>query len=281
MRRLILLAPAFLIACSSPKPAATLASGPSIIGGTAVARSSDLGRVTGALMGDDRGWLCTFTLVSEEWLVTAGHCVLGSSAESLEAVFETEVNGHVSERNVIKIKEVHVHPAYVEIDARLAAEEERLLREEKREITAAEQDAYMDWGDIALLKLARPALSRSKFARLIPADHVINKGERLLLAGYGETNGVEKSGSGQLREAMVEVAEPRYGKTEILFDQRDGFGCCHGDSGGPAFVVIDGIHYLTGVTSRGIKDENDDCTTFAAYTDVRTYRDWIKEISGL
>ena len=280
MRRLIFLAPALLVACSSPKASVT-SIGPSIIGGKAVSRASDLGRVTGALMGDDRSWLCTFTLISPEWVVTAGHCVLGSSAESLEAVFETEVMGHVSERNVIAISEVHVHPAYVEMDTRLAVEEERLLREEKREMTAAEQDAYMDWGDIALLKLAKPAIARSKFARLIPADHVLEKDERLLLAGYGETNGVEKSGSGTLREATVKVAEPRYGKTEILFDQRDGFGCCRGDSGGPAFVVIDGVHYLTGVTSRGIKDENDDCTTFSAYTDVRTYREWIKKISGL
>ncbi|MFJ7335898.1 trypsin-like serine protease [Streptomyces sp. NPDC101110] len=49
---------------------------------------------------------------------------------------------------------------------------------------------------------------------------------------------------------------------------------CHGDSGGPAIVRLDGKWRLIGATSRG----DEACgMSHAIYTDVTVFRSWISE----
>ncbi|MNY53743.1 Trypsin [compost metagenome] len=90
----------------------------------------------------------------------------------------------------------------------------------------------------------------------------------MTLAGYGLTDGVNKTGDNLLRKTDVQIIE-HFGKTEVALDQSQGKGACHGDSGGPAFLKVAGVEYVWGITSRGIgKDGVDDCSLFSLYTKV-------------
>jgi hypothetical protein len=88
---------------------------------------------------------------------------------------------------------------------------------------------------------------------------------------------VNMKGSGELRQTQVPISDIKYAHSEILVDQTSGTGACHGDSGGPGYIMINGTHYLWGVTSRGALDPKNNCSKFGVYTSVLFYEDWIKQ----
>jgi hypothetical protein len=110
---------------------------------------------------------------------------------------------------------------------------------------------------------------------MLSSSTPLQEGQEVTLAGYGITQTNPHSGAGTLRKTTVRIAQPRFGDTEILFDQRDGHGACHGDSGGPALITLRGKTYLIGVTNRGYQDPNDTCGQFAVYTRVAAYKSFI------
>ncbi|MES2965567.1 MAG: trypsin-like serine protease, partial [Bdellovibrionota bacterium] len=99
------------------------------------------------------------------------------------------------------------------------------------------------------------------------------------LSGYGNSNGKAGTGAGKLRWVETTIKKADYTKSEILVEQSKGKGACHGDSGGPAYVKVDGTLVLIGVTSRGVDDANNDCSVSAAYTSIPFYSAWIKRTS--
>ena len=52
-----------------------------------------------------------------------------------------------------------------------------------------------------------------------------------------------------------------------------GADTCAGDSGGPAFMRLDGVEVLAGVTSRGLAS----CTGHGQYTRVDAFVPWIED----
>jgi secreted trypsin-like serine protease len=85
--------------------------------------------------------------------------------------------------------------------------------------------------------------------------------------------------AGKLRSVTTTMKNATYSKSEFLIEASKGKSACHGDSGGPAYVNIDGEDVLTGVTSRGVDDEQDMCNVSAAYTSIPFYATWIVSTS--
>jgi|GEM_PF-896676 len=224
-----------------------------IVGGLPVENQDPIQRSTAALYSPSAngpgGALCTASLISKNMAVTAAHCVQGNSYSPV-MIFGNDVRSPQSVHRLVT-GEV-INPAYG-----------------KRR--------GMDQGDIALVKFGGGLPSGYKPASL-DTDGAIDKGERAILAGYGVSNARTHEGAGTLRKAEVSVANPRKGKSEMIFDQSHGHGACHGDSGGPAYFKRGSKMILGGVTNRSYPNTAaDDCAHKVVYTKVAAYRPWIEK----
>lgn len=58
---------------------------------------------------------------------------------------------------------------------------------------------------------------------------------------------------------------------------RNGSKTCNGDSGSGLYIKIDGIWYLKGLISGGLKTDSDGCDPFAVYTYIYKFLNWIRQ----
>ncbi len=227
-----------------------------IVGGEGVAPEDDIAHTTVALyrQTSQGGMLCTATLIAKNIAVTAAHCV-EQGVDHMAVILGEKIES--DDREILRVADAEIS-------------------KEWNHRNLASEDA----GDIALVRFEGKLPKGYHAAHLLPAKRKLEKGDEVVLAGYGITNASKKSGSGTLRKATVTVNQPEFGQTEILLDQRRGSGACHGDSGGPAFVESNGKYYLMGVTSRGYPvTAPDDCKHEVVYTRVNAYREWISQAS--
>ena len=275
-----------LVACSQNgnsfnSGAIQTSGGDGIIGGEVVSSGDPIAAMTGLLIDIRRGSICTVSILSSEWVLTAGHCVADSQQGSLLVSFTgtlQDVVGGMHREDIRRVTEVKIHPRFVET-MQLLNEMFKQAKAEGRELTIADLDAVKDWADLALLRIEGGLPSTKRPAQFMPPTYPLYKNQTVTLAGYGRTGTDKGSPSGELRKVNVLVAEGVWGKSEVLF-QNTGKGACHGDSGGPAYINYGGQYYLFGVTSRGVGDGGK-CDNQVAYTNATHYFDWIRSVSTL
>ncbi|MNL53231.1 Trypsin [compost metagenome] len=78
----------------------------------------------------------------------------------------------------------------------------------------------------------------------------------------------------------MRISDAFFGASEVLVNQKEGQGACRGDSGGPAFLEINGEYFLWGITSRGVVDTQRLCNAFAAYTNLFAHSTWMNRMIG-
>ena len=88
----------------------------------------------------------------------------------------------------------------------------------------------------------------------------VDVGAPVRFVGYGYD---ENRAIGQKRHAMNRVASV----TENIFTGGAGADTCNGDSGGPAFMTVEGVEVIAGVTSFG----DPSCTGSGSYTRVDVF----------
>ncbi|MBC7396297.1 MAG: trypsin-like serine protease [Bdellovibrionales bacterium] len=225
---------------------------PPILGGEVVNSTDFIARSVVALIAKSRSGesLCTASLVGPELAITAAHCVSekGTSLQ-LFLVFSTDVRT-VSPDRIRPVDRVEIPEEWNPSNLK-----------------------GRDTSDIALLHFSGSLPAAYEPSTLLPFDHAFRKDEIISIAGYGISSALLDSGSGILRKALISVSDPHYSATEIEFDQTSGGGACHGDSGGPAYVVIKGQPYLFGITSRG----SEACDEKVIYSTIASYQNWFRE----
>jgi secreted trypsin-like serine protease len=247
-----------------------------IIGGEDVLASDPVATTTVALIGETvelgkkQVYLCTASIIADDTVVTAAHCVANALDDKVTLVFGTDL----TTKGSTVVAAVHsngiIYP--------------------KQYGTVRGRDQH----DIAVVHFDGGLPDGFKPAEVLPAGTALTTGEGVLLAGYGISDALAETGDGVLRKTTVTLKDPAFGKTEVLLDQSQGHGACHGDSGGPAFVQVGSTSYLFGVTNRGYSDKPpapkpvtapgvaapkgpapDDCAEDAVYTRIDAYSKWI------
>ncbi len=197
-----------LVAAATP----ALANNPFVVGG---AVTSDF-QSTVALYWDGE-FGCTGTIVAADRVMTAAHCLEGSSPPSHIMIGDTLGSGHM-----VPVRDGWMHPDY-DFNAEFAADIAVLLLDE-------------DVGAVVI------PIDRT------PAQQLINT--QFIYAGFGDTQGT--GGEGRRKAANAHVVEL---EGDVLVAEVDNGGACFGDSGGPLYREVDGQLHVMGVVSFGYTDD--------------------------
>lgn len=229
---------------SSAKVKAT-ADQSSIINGTPVTAENQLAKsVVGLMMKLDKDssgtvWIqsCTGSILNAKFILTAAHCVIDSEAAELLVHFSLNTVTYAGQKNSA---------------TRIDVEKTMVTRKVKAFVTHPE---YTGSGshDLALLMLADEIPAETIPVKLLPAqylnaDTALTTFEGLtlpvILMGFGVVSEIPTA-----TEVLRETTVPsKFVDRFVVTDQTKGSGGCNGDSGGPAFLLIDGVHYQVGVT---------------------------------
>lgn len=189
-------------------------------------------------------FFCGATVVAERWVMTAAHCVFGPFGQRIQPSRVRVIAGILNLDNDVPEEELSVtnivvHPQY---DSSL------------------EPPPF----DIALLELG--SAINAPVVNLFSADPVDHNGDTGYIAGWGATRFVDNIGTtfpSQLQEAAVPIVPLARCNSIVsyqgLITHRQlcagfidgGVDACAGDSGGPLFIIEDGVIRQMGITSFG------------------------------
>jgi len=220
-----------------------------------------------ALFRPGIGQFCAGTIISPQWVVTAGHCFYGSTNPDIYkvklGVYNKNLNDEPGEQ-VLEISEIHVHPKY-----------------------NPSKVVY----DITLLKLKTPVSFTDHISPIcLPAalqEDLPDAGSNVFVTGWGDT---EEGGSDSdtLRQVAVPVQSTEkckaaypgkiYEDTQFCAGlDKGGKDSCQGDSGGPVVFQnpTDGTWRQIGIVSWGFG-----CAEpkyFGVYSKLSAYVDFIQQ----
>ena len=200
-------------------------------------------------VGSNTGWCCSGTLVAPNVVVTAGHC----HAECASRVLIGDDVAGEAEAQVIAVAHAKLHPNY--------------------------SRGKHDLGTLILAKDAEGVHPRG-----IAKPDALDGATSVRIAGFGNTSVYGGYGRRMMVDVPLAGNDPRFGADPAKefvagspFLDRDS---CNGDSGGPAYVQVDGGWQLAGATSRATDSRFRLCGDGGIYTRVRVYNDWITAVPG-
>lgn len=243
-----------------------------IVGGSVTSDSDPQGRHVVWLANESSCTSCSGTLIANNLVLTAAHCV-GSSGEGLTLAFG--VNPASGAYQLRTSDKSLVHPQY-------------------------QKNNLEDRNDLAIVHFSGGLPSGYAPAHLPDSNLPIKTGLQFTALGYGRNSGKktensqDHQGSGVLRSVTLEVNSISDDQMQFRVDQSNGQGICAGDSGGPAIVKYMGTNYVIGVASAILwtvpqelnGDEKnryietkDFCSEKSIYMNLINFLPWIKEAS--
>jgi trypsin len=174
---------------------------------------------------------CGGSIVSKNYVITAAHCVDGTSASSLTV--KTGINKLSNPGNVYKVLKINQHEDY---------------------------DSWTIFNDVAILQVEDIDTSLPKVSTIRAETEFVEGGEPLALAGWGSTTlgGGTPDDLQQILLAAISVkacqdaqGQSNIRDTQICTLTKAGEGACHGDSGGPLLRRVDDHERLVGIVSWG------------------------------
>ena len=235
-----------------------------IYGGQDVAPEDKIQNSIVGVYDSRTGTLCTGTLLKNNIVLTAAHC-LGIDTADMKVYFGADMTetGY-DEKNLRQVDKMEASP-YSEY----------------------RRTAKYSIGDIALLHFQGDVPERYRPVMVLPKPEFLHKDAVIYVAGYGVNDPNQSTGMGILRKTILTILEPEYRPysadrdnfpiTEATVMQDDGQGTCHGDSGGPAFVIANNQYFLWGVISGGINRGSQKCDGKVLITNALIYKSWINK----
>ncbi len=230
------------------------------------------------------GGSCTATLIAENLLVTAAHCVPGPQDKNHRMVvaFKRDLEA-ATQADLRLVKNFVAHPSYnsaIEDQAPLAGDSSSQGTEEGA--SSGEDTPSDNAFDIAFVSFVGTIPKGYAPAKILMDTLKLTANAEVTVSGYGLTKweGDLQESSTILRKGpaiFLGFANPY----EAVLDQsqnKTGGGACKGDSGGPASIVVNGEEYVWGVTSRGGNpdDETKPCNGLVIYTNIASHEQFMK-----
>lgn len=221
--------------------------GDGIVNGKPVANQDIVSKSVVALVaeGADGQSLCTGSVVNEETILTAAHCVEGEPRR-IAVIFNPKVSG---------------------VDQGVVRMADRFLQNPRWNIS----DRRKDRGDLALVHFSGGLPAGYQPVAFLTEKTPLTNGATVILAGYGVTSGKSSKGAGTLREAPTTI-EGQFSNTEIMTDGRTS-SVCFGDSGGPAFIQTENGLVQWGVASSVMTRA---CNEASVHTSLIGYETWVE-----
>ncbi|XP_071452155.1 brachyurin-like [Hetaerina americana] len=215
-----------------------------------------------ALISMDSSYVCGGSLISENWVLTAGHCgyqfqnfviILGA-----EDAYDNSENG----RQTFQTEDVHVHENY---DPDTVNNDISLLR-------LPNQVSFTDYVNFIALP-----------PRSMQSDDLV--GDEVTVSGWGKPSDSSPGISQMLNYVSMKVMSNEecantFGDiitpTKLCTDTTGGHSSCNGDSGGPLILQgQDGRYVEVGIVSFGASAGCEQGYP-DAFTRVTSYLDWIE-----
>ncbi|XP_012892665.1 PREDICTED: chymotrypsinogen B-like [Dipodomys ordii] len=239
--------------CGIPAIPPKLSGLPRVIGGEDAVPGSWPWMVSLRIPGDIHS--CAGVLISEEWVLTAAHCMLEPVEKVVVGLFNLNDNG--KNVQVLTIAQVFVHPNASVIPVH---------------------------DDIALLKLATPARFTDTVSAvcLVCDEADFPPGTLCVITGWGHRQHNTEN-SPTLQQAVLPlVSTPdcqKYWGANITDDMicagGNGTGPCMNDSGGPLVCEKGGVWTQVGIVSWGSREC--DASIPAVFTRITAHLPWVKQ----
>jgi secreted trypsin-like serine protease len=207
-------------------------------------------------------YICSGSIIANDTIVSAAHCVADdvnypTDPSKIVVIFNTTLpmssptQLNQNDPSIHKISGYKFDPQWTGTQASLNG-----------------PDAH----DLSVIRFEGGLPAGYAPATLLDPRTQLVAGEKVTIAGYGITSSKDQTGStaGTLRQVDVTL-KGAYGTTEEMIKDTKAKGSCNGDSGGPAFVTVNGQLYLWGATSRGAES----CAVSTIYTVITDFSDFI------
>lgn len=245
-----------MVASCSQEPSSgilTNTTSDSIIGGQAATAGDAVTRSTVALVTAKNDILkesCTGTLISQNLVLTAAHCLEGLRPSNVWIHFGENLPRPFYLSQLMQVQDFITNDKF-----------------------APTHDNATELNDIAVILLKQNA-PEGYMPVSVKAGASVNVGDKLLLAGYGYTDDKKKMRAQNLNYARVPVSK-RW-QSLLILDQTNQSGACNGDSGGPAYLETESGLVVTGVT-RGAHNKSPHCHGFTEYSNTTYFKSFILE----
>lgn len=201
---------------------------------------------------------CTGTLLTNNILVTAAHCMEGMSPSRIVVGFGKDVD--IKKAQFRRVVGGVIHTDYLKLTP-----------------SQANDSRSQNWGDLGLIKFDGVLPAGFAPAMILNDMSLLKNGDDVTLAGYGIIDGLKEIPTKALLKTSVQIKDAKFSLTEVEIAPSNGHAACHGDSGGPAFIKLNGRDVVFGATSRTATIASaKSCLDGSIYTVLSAHLNWLK-----